>query len=85
MEMQCLVAEWGYSIGDIIEIGSYQTTAYVLTDGSVANTGFAARKTTAQIQVSFDGNHGMTFHEYAGNRNRKPSNGSWKWRFRAWA
>lgn len=83
MEMQCISAEWGYSIGNLIEIGSYQTTAFVQTDGAVVNTGFAARKTASQIQVSFDKNHGMTIHEYDGNRNRQPSNGAWQWRFRS--
>jgi hypothetical protein len=80
MEWQCLIAEGGYSVGDIFETDTEQARK---TDGYAA--GHSTKKTATNIYIAFDNNHGTLLHDWVGDNYFLAANNKWQWRLKAYA
>lgn len=83
---ECLVAEHGYSVGDIITMNTHAADRMGTgTPGETIATGYAVTRTATDILISFDTNHGASIHKYDMKRNRRINNDAWAIIIKAYA
>ena len=79
MWLVCLVADGGYTPGDVVPVPMHCATVVL----DVAH-GHATKVTTSAIELSIDTNHGIALHEWNNTSNFRIANGSWACYF-TWA
>jgi len=72
MFLVCLVADGGYTPGDVVPVPMHSATDI----GGTAH-GHATKVTTSAIELSIDTNHSIGLHEWNNTSNFRITNGSW--------
>lgn len=79
-EFRCIVAQGGYSAGDVVVANVHSADQ----QGGVS-TGWAIRKDSTAVYLAFDYNSGASLHQWNDKQNFRLANNYWAFRIRGYA